>query len=128
MLTRYDPDRAPEPTRWLATPEDQRLEIIRRFHRKAGIRIPNMTVHVVLHSIVENQVALGDETPVAATLARLMREGLTRHDAIHAVATVLLRHMTALMEDEVPEGEDPNVRYFAELEELTADAWLASAE
>ena len=33
------------------------------------------------HVVVENQVALGEATPVPATLDRLMDEGLDRHDA-----------------------------------------------
>ncbi len=39
MPTRYDPERAPDPKRWLATAEADRLELIRRFHRKARIRV-----------------------------------------------------------------------------------------
>jgi hypothetical protein len=42
----------------------------------------------VFHVIVENQAAQGLETPVRRTLARLQAEGLSRHDAVHAVGSI----------------------------------------
>jgi len=127
MLTRYDPERAPDPERWLATPEVDRTDLVRRFHRKAGIRVPNERLHAIIHQIVETQVAMGDETPAAATLQRLMEEGLTRHDAVHAVGLVLLEQMTELLRIEGEPDFDVNERYFRELRQLTAAAWLARA-
>ncbi len=44
-------------------------------------------VHSVLHVIVENQLAMNAE-PVPATIARLTRQGLSRHEAIHATGAV----------------------------------------
>ena len=124
MLTRYDPDRAPDPQRWLATDEMDRIELVRRYHRRAGIRMPREMAHAALHVAVENQVAMGDELPVAATLRRLMdEEGVDRHEALHAVASVLVRHMGRLQSGEIPAGEDPNVSYFADLETLTIRCW-----
>jgi hypothetical protein len=66
-------------------------------------------LHAAAHVIVENQAALGDATVVPATLDRLMREGLDRHDAIHAIAYV--------HRDQDP---DINAAYGRELAELTA--------
>jgi len=37
---------------------------IEAYHRRARIRLPNEKVHAVIHAIVENQIALGDELPV----------------------------------------------------------------
>jgi len=127
MLTRYDPERAPDPKRWLATLEADRIELARRYHRKAGIRLPNEHVHAAFHGAVETQVAMGDETPAAATLERLMGEGLTRHDAIHAIGFVLAEHMYRVSKDEEDPDADPNERYYQDLRELTADAWRESA-
>jgi hypothetical protein len=84
-------------------------------------------VHAVCHVIVENQFALGDELPVKRTVQRLMSEGLDRHDAIHAVGSVLIGHLTDLLAAPRTEiGTDPNPRYYAELERLTAKDWPAS--
>jgi hypothetical protein len=127
MLTRYDPERAPDPGRWLATSEAERNELCRRYHRRAGIRLPNEHVHAAIHGVVETQVAMGDETPAAATLQRLMGEGLTRHEAVHAIGTVLAGHMYRIVRGEHDDDEDPNPRYFQELRGLTADAWRALA-
>lgn len=127
MLTRYDPERAPDPRRWLATSESERNELCRRYHRRAGIRMPNGYVHAAIHGVVETQVAMGDETPAAATLQRLMGEGLTRHEAVHAIGTVLAEHMYRIVKAGDDVDEDPNSRYFQELRELTADAWRARA-
>jgi hypothetical protein len=59
---------------------------------------------------------------VQRTLDRLMQEGIDRHEAIHAVATVLAEHMSDLARNSPPQA-DPNARYFAALEKLTVDTW-----
>ena len=54
-----------------------------------------------------------------------MDEGLDRHEAIHAIGSVLVEFMTDLMK--APKsGGDPNVAYFAALERLTAANWLSA--
>ena len=75
------------------------------------------------HAIVENQIALGSELPVAATLARLIRQGLSRHEELHAIASVLAVDMGTLQRDELASREDPHADYFAALAELTAESW-----
>ena len=59
---------------------------------------------------------------VTATLARLRQEGLDRHDAIHAIGSVLADHMRQLMTGEL-NVPDPNPIYFAALDRLTAESW-----
>jgi|SRR5205809_13448 len=85
----YDPLEAPEPEEWLAIDEAKRIQLARDYHRRARVRLPNEKLHAVFHVVVENQIALGDEIPVQSTLQRLMAEGLDRHEAIHAIASVL---------------------------------------
>ncbi|HEX8209408.1 MAG TPA: hypothetical protein VF584_04395 [Longimicrobium sp.] len=122
---RYDPDRSLDPEWWLALDEHERIRLVEEYHRKARVRLPNATAHAVFHVIVENQVALGSEIPVAATLARLMKMGLDRHDALHAISSVLAAHMHQLFQDEPSLPEDPNVAYFAALAKLTPRSWRA---
>ncbi|MBI4026317.1 MAG: DUF1841 family protein [Verrucomicrobia bacterium] len=117
----YDPLTDPEPTVWQAMDEDERLSLIEEFHKQARIRMPNRRLHATLHTVVENQVAMGDETPVKAALARLMTEGLDRHDAIHAIGCVLAEHLHGMMTSARP--DDPNAEYFKRVRELTADEW-----
>ena len=51
-----------------------------------------MTAHAALHAIVENQIALNLE-PVVRAMHRLRNEGLTRHDAVHAIGSVVAEHL-----------------------------------
>jgi hypothetical protein len=123
----YDPLKLPKPEEWQSMDEQERLELVESFHRRARIQLPNAKVHAVIHVIVENQIALGDETPVRRTVQRLMSEGLDRHESIHAVGSVLIGHLSDLLGR--PEAEtdvDPNRPYYAGLAQLTAKGWSSS--
>ena len=85
----YDPDRKLDVEAWLDLDEDERMSLIMDYHRRARIKLPNAKMHVIVHTIVENQAALGSGYVVAETLERLMGEGFDRHEAIHAVGSVL---------------------------------------
>lgn len=87
------------------------------------MRLPNAKLHSVSHVIVENQVLLGDETPVASTLERLLGEGLSRHDAIHAIGSILAPVILDVLGGEI--RSDPNLVYYQQLRELTAESWLS---
>ena len=121
-MERYDPLKAPAPQQWLGLDESERLALVERYHLRAGVRLPNATLHATFHVMVENQAALGDQTPVRRTLARLMREGVDRHEAIHAVAAALNAHMSDLLHSASP-PPDPSAAYFAALERLTVESW-----
>jgi hypothetical protein len=126
-MNRYDPLRAPDPKEWLALDEEERIELVEDYYRRARVNLPNTTAHAVAHAIVENQAALGDELTVQRTLGRLMAEGLDRHDALHAIAMVLVGLLNDTLRD--PNAESfPNEQYSAELEQLTADGWRRSLE
>lgn len=122
MLTKYDPDRAPDPERWLAQNEMELIDIVQRYHRREGIALPNERVHASLHVMVENQAAHGDGTPVREAIDRLMGEGFSRHDAIHAVGAVLSKHMHRAMEASRPVSREA---YFADVRAVTRESWLA---
>lgn len=121
-MKRYNPLVAPVSEEWLAMDELERLALVERYHRRAGVVVPNLSLHATLHAIVENQAALGDETPVRRTLARLMKERVDRHEALHAVASVLAEHVSDVARG-VSTAPDPNVAYNAALEKLTIASW-----
>ena len=121
-MQRYDPLKEPDREEWLALDDDERRMLVEDYHRKARIRVPNMTMHAVVHVIVESQIALGEETPAQRIALRLMDEGLDRHEAIHAIGSVLMGNMLDLVKSP-GSGGDPNPAYFAELERLTAESW-----
>jgi hypothetical protein len=124
-MNRYDPLIAPNPEEWLALDEQHRLDLIADYHRRIKFQAQGLQTHFVIHSVVENQVAEGDELPVRRTLERLMNEGLNRHDAIHAVGSVLAQHIHATLAGS-REGADGNAEYYRDLEVLTAKSWLGS--
>jgi hypothetical protein len=119
---RYDANQNPDPAEWLALDEAERLRLVEEYHRRMQVQLPNATLHAVVHCVVENQIAMGDELPVRRTLERLISEGLDRHDSIHAVASVLMKHMYELMQHPATAPVDQSV-YFGELENLTAKRW-----
>ncbi|HEX9695967.1 MAG TPA: hypothetical protein VGB64_06595, partial [Actinomycetota bacterium] len=120
----YDPDVAPDPEEWMALDEGDRLYRIEAYHRDAGTELPNENIHAVFHMIVENHIAMGDEMPVRRTVERLMdQDGLGRHDALHAVASVLTGSLFDLMKTGEPAGEAWHEAYRAELGRLTAESW-----
>lgn len=122
-MKEYDPLSAPPPEDWLGLDEGQRIELVREYHRKLGQESPGEDLHAVLHVVIENQVLLGDETPVAETLQRLTDEGLDRHDAIHAIGTVLLEYIWDLLKSK-SQTDVSREAYFDGLRSLTAQKWL----
>jgi hypothetical protein len=124
-MKHYDPLKPPDPDQWRSIDEDARIQIVGDYHRRARIRLPNAKLHAVVHVIVENQIALGDETPVRRTVQRLISEGLDRHQAIHAVGSVLAGYVNDLARGADPDAE-PVSAYYVALEQLTAKDWLRS--
>ncbi|HUF69698.1 MAG TPA: hypothetical protein VMM79_13725 [Longimicrobiales bacterium] len=124
---KYDPDQAPDAQAWLRLDEDEALHLVESYHKRSRIRLPDAALHAVFHVTVENQIASGEAT-VITTLKRLQREGLSRHDAIHAIGFVLAAHMHDLVSNDVPPAGDPHEAYFAELRRLTVERWHRQAE
>lgn len=124
MPIKYQPSIAPDAERWLAADETEKHLAVIQYHRRARVKMPNERVHAVIHTVVENQAAMGDETPVAEAIRRLRKEGLNRHDAIHAVGSVLAGHIWELLRSKDAELADPNIAYFEEVRQLTAQKWF----
>jgi len=122
----YDPEREPEAKAWLALDEDERLLRIEAHHRLAGVPLPDGALHALFHMIVENQIALGDEVPVRRTVARLMAEGLDRHQAVHAVASKIAEQMYDAAK--AADGLVSTEAYFAAVQTLTAEGWRREME
>jgi hypothetical protein len=118
----YDPETAPDPPEWLELEEDERVDRISAYHRRAKVKLPNRRVHAVLHSVVENQVAEEMQT-VRETLERLQAEGLSRHDAIHAVGSVLVGRLYSLLQEGARAQFEVGA-YFQDLRSLRAEKWL----
>jgi len=120
-MYRYDPLVAPDPQEWLAMDENERVVSVERYHRRQRIRMPNVRVHALFQTIAENQIAMGDEIPAAAKLRELMAEGLDRHEALHAITSVVGREYYLLMKGELK--EDAKVWFEREMKALTKARW-----
>src|SRR5262249_48154813 len=90
------------------------------YHRRKKIQMPDQEVHAALHTLVENQIAMGDAFPAKAALARLISEGLDRHEAVHALATVATDEIFNGLKNKKP--SDP-AEYALKIERLTAESW-----
>jgi hypothetical protein len=119
----YNPERGPEPESWLELDEQERILLIETWHRVARIKLPNVTAHAALHVIVENQIAL-DLEPVVRAMDRLRKQGLTRHDAIHAIGSVVAENLFGILKaDQNDDAAASQARYNAAVERLTAVSW-----
>ena len=118
----YDPETAPDAAEWLDLEEEERIDLVASYHRREKVKLPKLQVHAALHAVVENQIAEELQT-VRETVARLQAEGLSRHDAIHAVASVMVGRLQDLLREGAPAQFEVEA-YFQDLRSLTAEGWL----
>ena len=123
----YEANEQPHSEIWLELDETERIDAVMDYHHRTGVKLENPELHAMAHVVVENQVALGEATSVPATLDRLMDEGLDRHEAIHAIAGILMSIVNDVTH-EADEGGDINAKYGRELAKLTAAGWRAQVE
>lgn len=122
-MTHYDAEIQPDPAEWLALDELSRIELAESYHRAARVKLPNVEAHAAFHAFVETQIAEGLE-PVVRAMMRLVRQGLTRHEALHAVGSVLAEQIFEAANSKDEEvGATLEARYNAAVERLTAEDW-----
>jgi hypothetical protein len=80
----------------------------------------NPILHVTIHQTIENQLAAKDPPVVHETLERLMRSGLSRHEAIHAIGSVLSVEIWEILKQDRPYDD---ARYERGLRQLDAQEW-----
>jgi len=121
-MEKYQPSRCPIIQEWLALDESERVFLVREYHEDTNASIPEdaMNLHASIHVIVENQIAM-KHVPVPATIDRLIRQGLDRHEAIHAVGAVVSENIYDLTSGNETSW-DQN-KYRRKLEKLTAKRW-----
>lgn len=125
--TFYDPNKPPSAQVWLALGENERIRLAQSFHVSARIKAPNLKAHAVIHVVVENQIAMGFG-PSCRAVERLQSEGLSRHDAVHAIGSIVAAHAYELMNaKQVDPGASQRLLNDA-IDGLTAQGWNASNE
>lgn len=109
-MDNYDPDIEPNPEAWLALTESDRLELVLEYHiqleddledlddlEDMEDEMPNMEIHCSMHVVVENQLALDSPPLSRKTMTRLLASGVSRHDAVHAIANAMTQEMFLMM-------------------------------
>src|SRR5437867_4459205 len=121
-MKRYDPEVAPDSKKWLALDDGERALLVEQYHQDARIVLPKRarSLHAMIHTVVENQLALADQTIVRGTLERLMRDGLVRHQAVHAIGSVLIEYVHDLLHSKMPSTND-HAPYYAALRQLSPE-------
>ncbi|MBN1944212.1 MAG: DUF1841 family protein [Bradymonadales bacterium] len=125
----YDANEGPDPERWLELDESERIEAVMGYHevmqRELGQRGADPALHAMMHAVVETQLADGSLKAVPAALERLEGQGLSRHDAVHAIGGIVAKHLWRMMKEQVEFDEE---RYNSELGRLTRESWEALAD
>jgi hypothetical protein len=126
-MTKYDPEVDQPADWWLATGEADRIAAVEAYHRHQRIRLPRPTLHATVHTVVENQLALGEQVVIDA-LARVRSEGLTRHEAVHAIGMVLAEQIYDVLKNQSEVLSDLNKPYLDRVRQLTAEQWRQSGD
>lgn len=118
----YNPNIQMQKTQWLEMDEGQRIAIVEAFHVQSNedIELEAMTLHATFHVIVENQIAQ-NVTIVEQTIAKLIRQGIDRHEAIHAISAIISEDILNAARGE---GETFTIKKFRrKLEKITVKRW-----
>jgi hypothetical protein len=125
---RYDAMRDPDPRLWLGLPEEERVAACEQHHQplpRRHVPVANLRLHAAVHATVENQIAMDSPPEVRQTLRRLVHEGLTRHEAVHAIGSVAADVMARVMRDKQPFDAQT---YARDLGALRAEDWRGPAD
>lgn len=116
MSSEYDVSTPPPAEEWLAMTELERVRLVEEAHRRT--RSPtgqNANAHATIHVFVENQLAEGVPAAVAA-YDRFRAAGIDRHVTVHALASVVARHMMTVLEQSAPFDDAAAARDYAALD------------
>ena len=75
----------------------------------------NPVIHITIHQTVENQLAANNPPVVTETLERLLKQGQTRHEAVHQIGAIVVEEMHTILTSGKPFDEE---RYTAKLRRL----------
>jgi hypothetical protein len=120
----YDPEKTPDPQRWQALDEHERIRLAKNYHERTRVKLPNVKLHAAMHVVVENQLAIGYE-PSCRAIERLQKQGLSRHDAVHAIGSLVAQFIYEVSTAGSHAQADLQSRLSAAIERLSAEEWIA---
>jgi len=98
MSDDYEVASPPSAEAWLAMDEGERLRLVEEAHRRTRSPVGHSAnAHAAIHVAVETRLASRDAAVVAA-YDRCRAAGLDRHTTVHALASVVTKHMLAVLE------------------------------
>jgi hypothetical protein len=118
-MKKYEPLIQEEKGEWLKLDDEKRIELVKAYHEELEEEFEgeSLSLHCAMHVIVENQVAQGEEY-VENAVARITRQGLSKHEAVHAIAAIISEEIYNL-----PRGNTSKFsikKYRRKLEKITA--------
>lgn len=112
----YDIANPPKPEEWLATDEGERIAVVEEAHARTRSPVgSNANAHASIHVVVENRLAAGHAMVVAA-YERFRAAGIDRHTTVHALASVVTRHMMSVLEQRPGFSQEEADRDYAALD------------
>ncbi|OUL56616.1 hypothetical protein [Pseudoalteromonas ulvae] len=119
----YNPNKEVDSESWLALDEDTRIDLVHDFHSGLDLELAEdgLQLHSSIHVIVENQLAMEVDL-LPETIAKLTRQGLNRHEAIHAIGAIITEDIFDVMKGNTEEFSPK--KYRRKLQKLTAKRWL----
>ena len=122
-MDKYNPNKSIDPESWLALDEYIRIELVHDFHSDLDLELDDdaLRAHTSIHVIVENQLAMGVDF-IPETVAKLTRQGLNRHEIIHAIGAIIIEDVFDILNGKSKEFSPK--KYRRKLEKLTAKRWL----
>jgi hypothetical protein len=124
-MNRYDPDNGPDAAQWLALSEAERIDLATDAHRADRLDADALLLHSALHVAVETQLAMREPASVSHALAKLRSQGLSRHDAVHAIASVLAEQLHAAVGGGASSPTSLPQAYDDAVSLLDGNQWLA---
>ena len=115
-MREYNPAKSPDRQQWMALDKTRQLELVRQAHTDMDAGESAVASHCGMHSAVETQIA--ENSPgVRNAMGRLRKQGISRHNAVHAIGLVLIQHMRRMATSQ-DEPDVANSHYQTKLTEL----------
>ncbi|MGI2029721.1 hypothetical protein [Endozoicomonas acroporae] len=119
----YNPDKPLNISEWLVLDDAQRKILVYNFHESIGAEFQDdgaLTMHSYMHVVVENQIAANVDL-VSETVTKLVRQGLSRHEALHAISAIIVEDIFDMLKGS--KSEFCLKKYRRKLEKITAKRW-----
>lgn len=119
----YNPDKPLNESEWLALDDEERKRLVSNFHESSGEEFQDdgaLTMHSYMHVVVENQIATNVDL-VSETVTKLVRQGLSRHEALHAISAIVVEDIFDMLKG--TKSEFCPKKYRRKLEKITAKRW-----